>query len=295
MPPAITSSTGSFSSGELKLASFWVRNRSLFVRTGYGFLIALNVVLWAYVLWGILDAYAISYPRESRITQKIIENQIAEQSLQGDRPVNIQTTNVTVFETTDNRLDMVVDVTNSNKSWWAEFNYRFNISGEQTSLRSGFILPNSQIALTELGFKPTAPGGRAAQLIVDDIRWHRIDPAMVGASYEEYADKVFKVGFENIDFQTDLIIGTQRIGRTSFDIVNPGSYGYWNMGLVIKLYRGTRVLGVNNITLKNVAPGETRHVELDWFDQFPTVTQTEIIPVVNLLDQNNFLPTEYFR
>jgi hypothetical protein len=285
---------GGFSPGELKFASFWVRNRFLLARLGRGALIGLNVLLWGYVFWGILDTYAISYPRESRLTQEIATNQIMLQSLEADRPQNIATANVQVFQATDNRYDMAVDISNPNANWWAEFNYRFNLSGAQTPLKSGFILPSGQSVLTELGYSPETRGGATAQLVVENIFWHRVDPAQVGASYAEYAAKVFKVSFENIQFTSDLIIGTQRINRTSFDVVNRGSYGYWTLGLAVRLYRGSSVLAVNEITLQRVAPGETRHVDLDWFESLPAVTKTEIIPIVNLLDRKSFLSTEYF-
>lgn len=293
--PSYSAAAGGFTPGELKLASFWIRKKFFLVRIGYGALIALDVLFWGYVLWGILDAYAISYPRESRLTQEIAANQITLQTLEIDRPQNMITSNVQVFQTTNNRYDLAVDISNPNANWWAEFNYRFNLSGEQTPLKNGFILPASQSVLTELGYSPKTRGGSAAQLAVENIFWHRVDPAQVGASYADYAAKVFNVRFENIQFTSDLIIGTQRISRTSFDLVNRGSYGYWTLGLVVKLYRGARILAVNEITLQRVAPGETRHIELDWFESLPAVTKTEIASVVNLLDRKSFLPTEYFK
>jgi hypothetical protein len=286
---------GGFTSGELSFASFWVRNRPALIRAGYGVLIAVNVAFWGYVIWGILDAYAISYPRESRITQEIAQDQLALEALQKDQPQNVRAGNVMVFQTTEKRYDMAVDMENSNAQWWAEFNYRFNFSGEQTPLRSGFILPGSKTTLTELGFKPKGTGGATAQLAVENVRWHRVDPSQVGTTYKDFELKRMNVAFEDVEFQSGLVIGTQKIGRTSFDLVNRGSYGYWSMDVAVKLYRGGSVIAVNRITLTRIVPGETRHVELDWFENLPSVTRTEIIPIVNLLDEGVYLPTEQFR
>lgn len=286
---------GGFTEGELQFASFWVRNRPALIRAGYAVLIAMNVLFWGYVIWGILDAYAISYPRESRITQEIAQDQLTLEALQKDQPQNARAGNVTVFQTTEKRYDMAVDMENSNAQWWAEFNYRFNFSGEQTPLRSGFILPGSKTTLTELGFRPKGAGGATAQLAVENVRWHRVDPAQVGASYKDFELKRMNVAFEDVEFQSGLTIGAQKIGRTSFNLVNRGSYGYWSMDVVVKLYRGGGVIAVNRITLSRIVPGETRRVELDWFETLPSVTRTEIIPIVNLLDESVYLPTEQFR
>jgi hypothetical protein len=285
---------GGFSEGELQFASFWVRNRIPIKKAGRTFLLVLDVLFWGYVLWGILDAFAISYPRESRITQEIAQNQLTLDSLQADQPQNVRSSNVMVFETTDGRYDMAVDVENPNAQWWVEFNYRFNISGEQTPLRSGYVMPGTRTTLTELGYKPKGRGGPVAQIAVENVRWHRVDPNQVGASYKDHENKRFNVAFENVKFETGLTIGTKQIGRTSFDLVNRGSYGFWSLDVVVKLYRGTSVIAINKVTLGKTVPGENRHVELDWFERIASVTKTEIIPVVNFLDEGTYLPTEHF-
>lgn len=295
MPPNSAQLGSGFTEGELKFASFWVRNRIPLRRFGYGFLILVNAIVWLYSAWGLLDAYAISYPRESRLTQDIATNQLTLESLLHDQPQPVATGNAQVFEGTENRFDMAVDVQNPNEQWWAEFNYRFNLSGQQTPLRNGYLMPGSAITLTEIGFRPRERGGTAAQLEVENIRWHRVDPNVVGSRYADYALQRFNVAFENAVTKTGGQVGTQSSGRTSFDVVNRGSFGYWAMDLVVKLYRGSSVVAINKLTLTNVAPGETRHIDIDWFGKLPSISQTEIIPIINLLDPNAYLPTEYFR
>lgn len=285
---------GGFTEGELKFASFWVRNRIPLTRGGYIALMAINALVWGYSAWGVLDAYAISYPREARITSEIAENEITLEALETDRPRGVQSGNVAVFETTDKRFDMAVDLENTNEQWWAEFNYRFNISGEQTPARNGFILPVSRTLLTELGYRPKNRGGSVAQLVVDNIRWHRLDPKVVGEKYKDYELERFNVVFENVKYSSDLTVGSKTVGRTSYDLVNRGAYGYWGMDLVIRLYRGGSTVAINKINLTRIPPGEKRHVELDWFERIPSVTRTEIIPIINFLDPKVYLPTEQF-
>ena len=142
---------------------------------------------------------------------------------------------------------MAVDAQNPNEQWWAEFNYRFNLSGQQTPLRNGYLMPGSAITLTEIGFRPRERGGTAAQLEVENIRWHRVDPNVVGSRYADYALQRFNVAFENAVTKTGGQVGTQSSGRTSFDVVNRGSFGYWAMDLVVKLYRGSSVVAINKL------------------------------------------------
>ena len=98
-----------FTTGELRIASFWVHNRIRARQIGYGFLILIASILWAYVLWTLADTYLISYPRESRIIRDIALNQQRLASLESDRPQDVSFSDVSVYQTTENRLDFAVE------------------------------------------------------------------------------------------------------------------------------------------------------------------------------------------
>ncbi len=281
-----------FTEGELEAASWWVRNRLVIRRWFRIVLIVLNVIVWGYVLWGLLDAYAISYPRESRITLEIASNQQNLDRIMQDRPLNVGTSAVLVFPTTEDRLDLAVDLENPNEQWWAEFTYRFNVAGEQTPARQGFVLPGELTTLTELGFKSASPNARTAQLIIDNVRWHRLEPSEVDYDYQKFIDERFGgISTQNVNFSTAQTTAGRSVSRTTFDVVNNGAYGYWSLDYVVKLMRGRTVVAVNKVNIRELKPGETRSVDLYWYDSIQSVTQTELTPVINLLDTNAYLPT----
>ena len=284
-----------FTEGELQFASFWVRHEILIRRLLYGILFGVNALLWGAALWGLLDAYAISYPRESRITAEIAENQFLAQQLQSNRPEGVSTSPVNTFQGTDGRLDMLVKIRNPNARWWAEFTYRFNIAGELTPARSGFVLPGHERYLGEFGYKPDRAGSRSAVLTVDNIRWHRLQPEQVGGDFPEWLTRrnAFEIG--DIAFQSDLQIAGKNVGRTSFSVRNATAFGYWSVGLYVILERGSTPVAANYITLERVSPGEVRNINIDWFEQLPGVTNTVVQPVVNYLDTSAYLPTTQFE
>ena len=285
---------GRLTPGELQVASFWVRNQRLLRQLGYGSLVVLSVIFWGYVLWGLLDAYAISYPRESRLTREIAVNQQLLTNLEADRPQDVSISEVSVFQTTDGRFDMAVEITNPNGQWWPEFNYSFSLSGEQTPVRTGYVLPHGTQIVTELGYRPKSAGGSAASLIIGTVRWHRIDPTFVGASFDDFAKSRFNLTAEDISYDTNIVIGTKAAGQNSFTLVNSASYGFWSVDLVVRLYRGSSIIGMTKIAVEKVLPGERRPLQIVWLDNLPGVTQTEIIPQVNILDPANYLPSKYF-
>ena len=290
---------GGFTEGELTFASFWVRHRLQLRVIGRGVLIGVNALLWGYVLWGLLDAYAISYPREKRIIAEIAQNQFLASTFENNRPQSVQTGGVEVFQSTDDRLDFIIQATNPNKEWWASFTYQFNVSGEQTPARSGFILPGQRLYLGEFGFKPKTKGVRSGVLTVDNLRWHRLDPGQVGADFEEWVSRRNQFRMDDVTFSevggtsgsTGAASTASRTSRTSFTFVNPSAYGFWSVRLYVVLKRGSAPVAATTITLDHVKSGEERPVQIDWFEKLPSVTETEIVPVVNFLDTSQYLPT----
>jgi hypothetical protein len=283
-----------FTEGELQFASFWVRNQAIVRKAVYAVLIGVNVIFWGYSLWGFIDAYALSYPRESRITEDIEANGILLRQLSSNQPKSVETRSVSVFQSTDNRLDMIVPIHNSNEQWYAKFTYRFNVSGELTPVQSGFILPGQSSYLGAFGFAPEKAGARTASLTVDNIRWMRLDPSLVGADYDAWIARRDAFEISNVTYDANLRVGSNSISRTSFTFRNPTAYGYWEVGVYIILKRGDAPAASNFIKLTNVRPGETRQINADWFEELPTISDTEIVPVVNFLDDSAYLPSSRF-
>lgn len=284
-----------FTTGELQFASWWVRNQIIVRRALHGVLIGFSALFWGYAIWGLLDAYAISYPRESRITRQIAVNQQLLTALQSDQPQNVSLSDVVVTQTTDGRYDLSVEATNPNAQWWAEFNYHFSLSGEETPVRSGYILPNGTQVLTELGYRPSSKGGRSASFLVDNVRWHRVDPAKVGGIYKDFLANRMNFKFDKIAYDTNIALGSSAVGQTSFTMTNASSYGFWSVDLIVRLYRGAFPVAINDIKVTNIKPGEVRPIQMTWLDNIPSVTRTEIIPQINILDSSVYLPTQYFK
>lgn len=279
---------------QLQLSTFWVRRRLLLRNLGYGTLVAIGALSWGWVLWGLVDAYIISYPRESRITRLIAQNQVTLNSLTATAPQQVQSSTPLILASTDNRSDILVELTNPNPQWWAEFTYRFEVDGTVTPERKGYLLPQDRRYVTELGWRT---GGRArnATLQVDNVRWHRVDPSIVGNDYSAYREERVQMSFTDVTFRRDLTVGTQNISQTSFVLENPSGFGFWEVELTVILYRGSTPVAMNTIKEREIKPGEKRPITVQWYENLSGVTKTDIRPSVNILDPSVYLPTERFE
>ena len=125
------------------------------------------------------------------------------------------------------------------------------------------------------------------------MRWHRVIPSEVENNYSEFIRKRFAgVTAEHVRYESVAVSEGQRLSRTTFDVVNSGAFGYWSIDYVIKLKRGNTVAAINKINIRDLKPGEIRPIEVYWFDEITGVTQTEIIPIINLLDPGAYLSSE---
>lgn len=275
---------------ELQLASWWVRNRERVYRTIRWTLILINIAFWIFVIWSLLDAYVISYPREARIPRIIAQNQLAVSGLQATIPKALLPSDVSVFEISGGRKDFLVQLSNSNETWWAEFDYYFRIGDLTTAPRKGFILPASQRYLTELG-SSIETSSRNAQLVVENIRWQRVDPNAVNRDYKSFAQNRLQFEFADAAYRRDLVIGNQTVGQSAFTFRNPSPYGYWNVDLTVILYRGSTPVGVTTIGKEQVRPGSSEPLIINWFENLSGITRTEFTADVNILDPKSYLPT----
>ncbi|MBM3204663.1 hypothetical protein FJZ48_01625 [Candidatus Uhrbacteria bacterium] len=278
---------------QLKLASFWLRHGINLQNIGYGALILFSVLTWGYTLWMVLDTYVISYPREHRMITHIAQTALDPTALQATAPQPVQLSEVNVFSTTDNRQDFLVELTNPNTHWWVSFSYHFENNGEQTPQRSSFVLPQAQRPLTELGWKSKS-GSRSAQLVIDSMQWHRVNPNMVEGDYAAFAAKRNQLYVSDVKYQNNLTIGTQTIGQTTLTLVNPSGYGFWAVDLTAIVSRAGNPVAVTTVTQREIKPGEIRPVIIDWFENLPGISNTDIQLNVNILDPKSYLSSERF-
>ncbi|HEU0051071.1 MAG TPA: hypothetical protein VFQ60_03385 [Patescibacteria group bacterium] len=276
---------------QLAAASWWLRHKNFFQKFGYSALIVCAALFWIYTLWTLFDGFILSYARESKIPNHIAQNELDMNTLLSTAPQPVQISDVLTLATTGNRENFVVQITNPNTAWWVEFTYRFSTGGAQTPDREGFALPNSQRYISELGWKGSASN---AQLVIDNVRWHRINPADVKGDYAAFFTERDQLQFKDIQYKNDLTIGSETIGQSSFTLSNPSAFGFWSVPITAILYRGSNPVAVSTLEVRNLKPGENRPLTINWFENVLGVSKVELQANVNVLDPSVFLPTSQF-
>jgi hypothetical protein len=273
------------SDSQLNAASLWVKHRLALRRLGYGSLVAFSILCWGYTLWSYLDAFVISWPRESRITKLIAQQAVPPDALRRIAPEPLQPGEAQAFETTDGRLDLLASLTNPNELWSARIKYRFMLDGQGTASQEVVVLPHSTRPLVELGWR----GDGSPQLDVQSIQWQRIPLNFVKGSYDTYAAE--RQDFIISEEPSYLSLG-EGLGKTDFTLTNHTGYGYWNVQVFVTLLRQGIPLAVNKIDVRELKPNEVRPISLQWFENVSGVDQVEVTPYVDILNPASYLPSD---
>lgn len=273
------------SDSDLKTAAWWVKHKLALRRAGYGTLIALSVGFWGYTLWSYLDAYVISWPRESRIPLLITQQVVPASALLSVAPQALQPAQTQTFAGTDGRLDFLDAITNPNTSWLARIQYRFKIGEQATESQTVTILPQSTRPLAQIGWKGTGTG----ELDVQSIEWQKIPLKYVKGNYEVYAAERQDLTVTEPTFS----VNPQNVGQSDFSITNHSGYGYWHVPLVITLLRQGTPVAINQIDVQSLKPSETRRVNLQWFEEVGGgIDKVEVQPYLDILDPAAYLPSD---
>lgn len=266
-----------FSDKELKFSYWYITNKLILRRYLIIFLSLLSLSLWGFVVYSLVF-YVIDLPTEQYLLGRLMTTPAASQAaLEALKPLPLQIGELEAIGGENNRYDFISSLANPNKNWLATFNYRFVDSESDPQPKRGFILPLEQKYLFDLGHENS--DGR---LEISDLSWQKVFNA-------EYA-KDDKYRFTISDEQ---FIAGQQAGdpnRLVFKLSNDSAYGYWGVGVQAYLYSGGNLASINYITLSQVRAGEQRTVEIDWNYKLPRIDSFEIIPELNVFDQDNVMP-----
>ncbi len=277
-----------FTESQLKVASWYVSHKILLKKIFIGFLIFLCAIFWGFGLYGLINYYFIEGPSFNLAIRELsrgTDYSIINQKIQ---PKGLDIGTTTIFSSGKGRYDFVGKIFNSSADWRAEFTYDFLVDGVARAGKSGFILPGEEKYIFELGVEaPAKP--RSATLEIKEIKWQRIDAHEI-SDYAAWQDERLNFPVADVKFTPAAVGENIPISRASFTARNATAFSFWDVGFAIFLYRGSSVASVNYVTLEEFRSGQTRPVEVSWFETLPSITQVKVVPEVNIFDPKVFMP-----
>ncbi|MDO8669243.1 MAG: hypothetical protein Q7K65_03030 [Candidatus Buchananbacteria bacterium] len=266
-----------FTDKELKFSYWYVTNKLLLKRILAIFLALVGFFLWLYLIWQLVF-FGLYFSQESYQLKKLVFGDNLALSVIGQlQPTSLQVSDPVSLAGEGSRNDYFAEISNNNSNWLATFDYIFDGVSKSANSRKGFSLPLEKKYLMNLGVE-----GSISQLNISNVKWQRIDnPQTI---YQER----YKFKIENSNFTPGSNAGDP--GILGFDITNESAFNYWQVGVAVFLYSGGNIASVNYIALEQLKAGEKRHVQLNFSNKLPKISNIEILPEINVFDEDNIMP-----
>lgn len=272
-----------------KLSLFWVEKRALFSKILLGFWAAIDVVLIIFALVVMVDAFLISYEDERALGLGFGLNQANLHELTfANAATPVRLSNTEVFVLGDGRYDFYATIANENENHWLEFDYYFEYGSVQTEPVHGFVYPLETKPLIEFAHEADARPS-SARVVIENMDWHFISPHLI-SDFQEWKDDRIGFTISNAEYTASIDELDTTVGRSTFTVRNSTAYGYWEPAFYILLYRGASPVAITRTTIDQFEPGSERVIETNWFGTLSAVNSVEVIPEIDLLDIDVYMP-----
>lgn len=262
---------------ELKVGYWLTVNRPQLYAILILALITFDVALGGYNIYKWFDYFVFGYWDDQRLVMEIRRPIVNPNVLKSQSARDLVVEGVSVFPV-GSRLDAIAMVRNPNSIYLAKVEYRFNVGGLITPVRSGFLLPGESKPLVELGLKE---GGGEVVLDLVKIGWTRLSPHEI-ANPLEYAGQRLLFEVRDFQFVTGATLGLPH-NQIRLKVVNNAPYGFWQAKFVLLYTLQEQTVGAENLVLNNLEAGEARPVLINLIDG-TTPSGVKLYPDINVFD-----------
>ncbi|MFA5643955.1 MAG: hypothetical protein WC928_00295 [Patescibacteria group bacterium] len=264
---------------------WFLKNRRNFFISLISLLFLSLIILYIYLFYNVYDYLKYSPDDKMALEELSIigvnlgSSRVAE-PLQNERPL--------VFFHNDS-YDFVARVKNPNLNFFASINYCFLDGDEELLCQNDIVFPEENKYLVVLSVElDSAPNN--LRFMIKNLSWERVDAKKYSNWKNYYSERVnFDVSniVFNISQSTDIYM--KSVNNLSFNIKNNSPYNYWEVPLSIILYSQGSIVGVNKYLVSEFMSLTDKNIELFWSNSVRSVDQAEIVPNLNILDNDNYI------
>ncbi len=268
----------------LRLAYWYVTNKLLLKKILIIILIIVNALLAIYLIYLLVfNLYIYRSDYQAMLSNLATINQDYPSLRTANLPQDIQVGQIKVLPNNE-KYDLMVEIANPNAQWWASFDYKFQINNDEfTETRNSFILPGETKKLMDLA---VPNGDLASRLVLSNVVWQK------ETDYANLQRLRLKFDIQNVEYvpASELGVGQElAVSRVLFTIYNNTAYNYKNIKLLILLKSADNIVAVNQIASGALKSNQSKKLESTFFQSLPRITSVEVVPEVNILDDDVYM------
>ncbi len=277
---------------KLNIGLWYIEHKKQLLYLLYGILITISVVTWPFFFYYFGEYFIQGRKNDEKMIKEMVNtNGVDHNFVLQIGAQDLKYYNVKVLKQEKGKYDFVVKIKNPNKKYYAYFQYDFSINNKTIGPFNGFIYPQEEKYLVALKVElPTTP--RQAKFVLEEVKWKRINPHNY-RDWPNFYHSHFDFIVKDKKFTPAKISGLSEkipINNIEFSITNNTAYNYWNVNLVILLLSRNKIVGVDKYNLYNFVSGENRYVQISWPGRIGYVDDIKIIPEVDIINKNVYMP-----
>jgi hypothetical protein len=270
---------------KINFGMWFLKNRRYFFMGIIGVLITGSVILYSYFFYNLYDY--IRYSAEERAALEELSN-VATGLSPGRLAQPLEEGSPQSFFHND-RYDFIAKVKNPNNNFFAYVRYCFFGGEEELGCSGATLFPGQEKYLILLS-KDIESRPVNLELVIQRLNWERVDVRKYPDWENYYAERnnfiISDIEFE-IEQPSDLSFS--KTNNLSFSIRNNSPYNYWEVPLTIILINGGNIVGVNRYIASELMSLESRDITISWSNSINFVSEVEVIPHINVLDEDNYI------
>jgi hypothetical protein len=279
----MTDEFGQLTEKELEVGYWWVTHRLQIKAVAIITVILCIVVL--YVNAGILFyKYLAGTSEHQAMLGELTDNTVNYDILHKTSSPNPLTINNSLaIGDASQGYDLVTLVENTNGRWGLkEIEYQYVGSGTTTVTHITSLLPGEKKYLYEFNIsKEINPV--SAKLFIKRQLWEKVKDIKLLNTHKQWIPPIVQA--ENIIYQSSDKFFNE--AKVTFDLVNNSSYSFWEVEVQALLWQGSRLLGINVVTIDNLIAGSRKNIFLNWPGTLPAGLRPEIWISANSIDEGN--------
>lgn len=255
-------------------------------------LIIISATSWSYTIY----SFAYYFTRGVHEDELLVEG-IVQSSLIGHDYVKSVSAKDLIFSPlrilkTNDKYDILAQIKNPNVKHWGNFAYCFLDKGKEFACANSFIYPGTEKYLLALAQDLTS-SPTDIKLVIKDMTWRRINRRV--NNWDKFYNEHMGIYTQDIKFtpnNSNNISENIRLSSLEFTAVNKSAFNYWAVNFNILFYNNNSLVGVNRYSIFEFLSGATERVEMNWAGSFSRANKIEVIPEVDILNDDNYIKYE---
>lgn len=252
---------------------------------------SISIVTWSVFVFNFGGYVVKGMQQDKMLSQNLLDSMVVGHDYYMARaPKKLQYESVKVLNNLDGVYDFVVRVKNLNPDYWVEVDYSLVSGNENLGEDVAFILPGEEknfiVVGRNLDQRPTN-----VKMEINEEKWHRIDNHIY-PDWQSFYDSHLNVPVKEVSFvsaKETILTEKVDLNTLSFTVLNDSAYNYWDVGFIIILYNGNKIVGADKYTLDQFMSDQKRTVDITWPGDFGRVTDISIIPELNITKDDIYI------